>query len=453
MRVLLLAYHFPPDGEIGSVRPYQLALHLPDHGIGCTVLTVKPRYAESLDPNYVPSDHPGVRIVRTDVERTVRDQVLDIWRARTPPPGSKVAAALESHARRHIRGTPHPGIGRRRGRLLQWALEWLAFPDLRYGWRRPALVAGEHLLASQQFDVILSTSPPRVTHMIAARLSERHRIPWVMDLRDPWFTAVDSPVPSLQAHLHRRMFYPHLAKASVAVTNTDRLRQLIDGVPERTARVVCIPNGFDPDAARADTAQTLLPTRFSLGHFGQVSGRRSERPFLEGLRRWLDANPTAGQGAMVRFVGGASPEAAGLCASLGISDKVVLESRVPRDQVPRLMAEQYVLLLLANEQPLQIPGKAYEYLAAARRVLACTERESATGDLLAQAPGCAVAQGPSEVAAALERFWSEYAAGKPARIPRTALLESMSYRARAADYAALLIAFAAHERSEDRAVR
>ncbi len=201
--------------------------------------------------------------------------------------------------------------------------------------------------------------------------------------------------------------------------------------------MVCVPNGFDP-GARAEDIEAETPTRFSLGHFGQVSGRRSERPFLEGLRRWLDANPAAGQDAIVRFVGGASPEARDLSASLGIGTNVLFEPRVPRQEVPHLMAEQYVLLLLANDQPLQVPGKAYEYLAAGRRVLACTERQSATGDLLGPAPGCAVADGPAEVAAALGRFWSDYVAGLSAIVPRAAMLGGMSYQARAAQFASLL---------------
>jgi hypothetical protein len=41
-----------------------------------------------------------------------------------------------------------------------------------------------------------------------------------------------------------------------------------------------------------------------------------------------------------------------------------------------------VLVLLAERQPWAIPAKAYEYLAAGTRILACCEADGATGRLL-----------------------------------------------------------------------
>ena len=41
-RVLLISYYFPPLGLAGSGRPAQLFRGLPEKGIDCHVLTVKP---------------------------------------------------------------------------------------------------------------------------------------------------------------------------------------------------------------------------------------------------------------------------------------------------------------------------------------------------------------------------------------------------------------------------
>jgi hypothetical protein len=46
------------------------------------------------------------------------------------------------------------------------------------------------------------------------------------------------------------------------------------------------------------------------------------------------------------------------------------------------MLNAHVLVLLANEQKYQVPGKAYEYLAARRRILCMTEQDGATADLI-----------------------------------------------------------------------
>ena len=429
MKLLLIAYHFPPDGEIGSVRPYQLARHFPALGIECTILTVDPAHAESLDPLFTPEDLERVRVVRTPVARTVRDHVLDAWRGGA---GDGPAAGA---------GRPPSAIEpiAQRGRVRQWALDWLAFPDLRYGWREPALAAAERLLASDSFDAVLSTSPPRVSHMVAARLRRRHGLPWVMDLRDPWFSSWNSPrhERSVRSRLHRRLFSRHAALASAIVTNTERLRAEIARALSESSRVVCIPNGLPTGLVRQPSEATVS-RQFALGHFGQIMGGRSEAPFLRGLRQWIDAKPAAAQDTIVRFYGGRSPQGVRLREDLGIASQVSYEPRMPRHEVPALMSEQYVLLLLANDQPLQVPGKVYEYVASGRRILAMTERDSATGDVLSGIPGCAIAETPEEVAHSLDRFWAEYSAGAPALVRRDEALRAMGYEARASEYCSLL---------------
>jgi hypothetical protein len=432
MKLLLIAYHFPPDAEIGSVRPYQLARHLPKLGIDCTVLTVRPEHAESYDSHYAVQDCPGVSVVRTRVLKTVRDRVLELWRGSLGNGSATTGSALDA---------PHTVAASRsagRGSVRQSALEWLAFPDIRYGWRKPALAAAERLLSSEPFDVILSTSPPRVAHMVAAELHSRHGTPWIMDLRDPWFSTWNSPwrERSLQSRLQRRLFQRYAAAATLIVANTERLCAEVARTTRTSGGVVAIPNGLDPSTATG--VDTPPPRQFTLAHFGQFPGRRSERPFIEGLHRWLKDHPTAAVQTMVRFVGGGSNEGVRLSESLGLTSRVLYERRVSRQGMPARLAEQYVLLLLANDQPLQVPGKAYEYLASGRRILAIAEHQSATADVLTGLPGCAIAQTPEEVALCLERFWAEYVSGAPAAVPREDVLRRMRYEARAVEYSRVL---------------
>jgi glycosyltransferase involved in cell wall biosynthesis len=434
-KLLLVTYHFPPDAEVGGVRPYQLARHLPGLGYDTHVLTVDPAFAESPDPDYRPDGVPLDRIVRTGVETTLRDRVLRAWRV-------KSSVLLADDPAREDGGLPtpvQPRAGRPRGRLRSWTLEWLAFPCLRYGWHEPALRAGDQLLATQRFDAILSTSPPRVAHMVASRLSRGHGIPWIMDLRDPWYDAESAPraVAGVRPRLYGLLFARHARQAALLVANTERHRRHLEeslGIDAR--RTACVPNGLDPASASQPGSETRA-TSFSIGHFGQMPGRRSAASFLEGLKRWLDRRPVAAGRVTARFVGSGFDEARRMSDSLRLGN-VSFEPRVARAEVSGLMADQYVLLVLANDQPLQVPGKAYEYLAALRRILACTERDSATADVLSSAPGCAIAEDPEGVASALERWWSEHSGGAGARVERSALLASMTHLRRAEQFAELL---------------
>jgi hypothetical protein len=111
---------------------------------------------------------------------------------------------------------------------------------------------------------------------------------------------------------------------------------------------------------------------------------------------------------------------------------------VPRLEVPAQIEGDFVLLLLAYGQPFQIPGKAYEYLAAGRRILALTDHDGATADLVSSQQGCIVAEGASEVRAALEAFYHEYRGGADAWIDRSTLLADLEYGRRVEQFAELL---------------
>jgi hypothetical protein len=260
-----------------------------------------------------------------------------------------------------------------------------------------------------------------------------------MDLRDPWYDSGTTPAEGtpMLTRLHRGLFRHYAPQAALLVANTEPHRRHLERALGARARPTAyVPNGFDPVPATPRSTDARA-TPFSIGHFGQIPVWRSPTPFLEGLRRWLDRRPSAADRVSARFVGGRSEEARLLAESLHLTG-VSFEPRVARAEVPGLMAAQYVLLVLANDQRLQVPGKAYEYLAASRRVLACTEHDSATADLLVSAPGCAIAASPEGVADALERWWVEYSAGAGAHVDRSALLASMTYRRRAEQFAELL---------------
>jgi hypothetical protein len=111
---------------------------------------------------------------------------------------------------------------------------------------------------------------------------------------------------------------------------------------------------------------------------------------------------------------------------------------VPRTEVRHLIDDDFVLLSFANEQPLQVPGKTYDYLATGRRILAVTEHDGATADVLGPVEGCTVAEKPHEVASALETFYRDFEQGASPRVERSALLADANYERRTEQFAGLL---------------
>jgi hypothetical protein len=99
------------------------------------------------------------------------------------------------------------------------------------------------------------------------------------------------------------------------------------------------------------------------------------------------------------------------------------------------MAKDFALLLVGQRQPLQIPGRPTEYLAAARRILALTDRDGATADLLRPLPGCLIAETPTEIQAALDDLYGQYEAGSGAWVDRGSLIAELQYSRRVERFA------------------
>lgn len=459
MRILLITYHFPPDAAIGAVRPYQFARMLPAHGIETWVLTVAPQYAEQQDDSLMVTDIPASRIFRTVVRSTVLDHSIKLASAaksslqhrlggshelchhgaangRTAADAAADAAANGHAAQRpdHGRHGDNGWLRATQGRRL--LMSWLQFPDDRMGWYRPALTMAHQILQQYEFDAIFSTSPPRAAHLVAYRMARSFNVPWIMDLRDPWYFDMDHLDSKPLEGLYYWLYATLATRADRVVLNTERLRTDMHArFPEFGYKSVAIPNGVRVDRR---SSRPATPDRFGIGHYGSVYGSRTTRTFLHGLRLWLDARGAPPDALAVRFVGHEHGDAAEYIEKFDLSGVVDLQPAVSRDQVSGLMREDYMLLLLANDWPLQVPGKLYEYFAAGRRILATTEHEGSVADLIQDHPGCAIAETPQEVARSLDAYWSEFQSGAGAEISYDDLLQECSYENRTAALARLI---------------
>jgi glycosyltransferase involved in cell wall biosynthesis len=424
-KALLISYHFPPDGVIGAVRPYQLARYLPESGIDVWVLTVEPTFAEQSNVDLTATGVPSDRILRTRVDKTLRDRVLEPWRRQSAAPVPAKGA--------------HPPRRARPFRIVRDSvLDWLAFPDPRAGWYGPALREARRAIAAIGFDVILATSPPRIGALVAHQVSGELKIPWILDLRDPWQMHWGSPslVSPILRKLQQRLFERCVLSARLVVHNTEQLRALTSRlVPAAASRTAFIPNGIEPHwlAPQPEAERDA----FRVGYYGNIMGNRSADVFLDGLHRWLQAKGDATR-TRVTFVGDGLADVSMRAHAIGLAEVVTVQPPVPRAGIPRLMARDYVLLLLANDQPAQIPGKAYDYLASRRRILALTEPDSATADLLNGVEGCAVVSTPEAVARALDRYHADFQSSAASTVDRESLLSEIAYPNRVRRYAELL---------------
>ena len=151
--ILLASYFYPPAREVAVRRPEALTRHLRGLGYRVMVLTTS-AYGEAGGE------------VEHDVVRTYDLQLLQA-RLR----GGKTATATFDSAT----AAEKPQL-----------ISRLVVPDAhRVAWVPFALRKAKRLARQNDFDCVITTSPPESAHKIGAALS-RKGIPWVADLRDSW---------------------------------------------------------------------------------------------------------------------------------------------------------------------------------------------------------------------------------------------------------------------------
>lgn len=378
MRVALISFHYPPDPAVGSLRAAKVAEAFREAGHDVHVVAAQVPEASapiSLSPS-------GVRIERVRLWRHPRD-LWQALKARGRPAGPEVKSGESTYAipvavpgwKRHI-----------------FSLLWL--PDDAQGFIVPAIRAARAAFPDG-IDLIYTSAPPFSAHLVGLWLA-RGGPRWLAEFRDPWTDNAWKPShvrsawsDAIERWLERRT----LATAHRIVAVSQGIARLITAkLPAGSHdRVLLVRNGIQQlDTHEPKTSQSeATPKPRRIVHVGSFYFGRDPRPFLVGLAEVLRRHSLGAGEVRVDLVGhcrwynGVSIEAA--AAEMGLADVVSFQDWVPHDTCQRIVREADALLLLAQDQPDQVPNKLYEYLGARKRILAFADSEGETAQLLAEA--------------------------------------------------------------------
>lgn len=203
MRVLIATQYFQPERTAAALRLAPLAFGLAARGHEVDVVCEAPSHPEGLV-------HPGYG--RRLVDRR----------------------SVEGATVRYVRTNTHPSKAASR-RLLSYASYALA----------GALEGGR----GGHPDVVFASSPPLSVGAVGWAIAKRHRVPWVLDVRDLWPAAAEAlgaikKGRALQAaeRLERGLY----ASAAAITTTTDPFRAHIEA-RGGTGKTHIVPNGTTDD--------------------------------------------------------------------------------------------------------------------------------------------------------------------------------------------------------------
>jgi len=354
--ILLVAYYFPPLGMGGVGRPYSLFRYLPEHNYRVTVLTVK----DIVYPGY---DH--TRLDTADESNIIRSGSYD---------PSRLMHILGMRKMKSSGGAP-PSTSR------------LYFPDSKCGWVGPAFRAAKRLLKTNNYDAVITTSPPPSAHKIGLKIKSFSGLPWIADFRDFWFS------------LPIEMIYPTSLQKKYALGlkekilgQADEIVGVNNSIIKYLGRGETITNGADSETARLwkseNNEKPEKPDYLTIGVLGTINRLCPVEPLFAAVASIMAGgqSPTK-QVPKIKIVHVGSydvPMMASLLDKYRLNNIVTLKGYLPKNEAVSALApcDLMYFSVAPFDQYHILPGRIFDYLMSAKPIIGCVPDGSDAENML-----------------------------------------------------------------------
>lgn len=372
-RVLIVSYYWPPAGGISVLRSLKIAKYLDRLGWEVIVYTVE-------NAQYPIIDLDNQRHVPNTIQ-VIRKPCLEPFEFYKKLTGRKKNDTLANvlNANDGKKGVVH--------KISVWVRANFFIPDARSLWVKPSVKYLVQYLKDNPVDAVFSDGPPHTNTLIAAKISQLTKTPWLMDWQDPW-TQVDYykmfPISKNSDMKHKSLEKLCINQASVSTIVSPSWKRDLESIGGKNVHV--IPWGFDPEDYTQDVLKNELDDFFSITHIGLLGEDRIPYNLIDVLSEICDSNQDFKKDLKLELFGTVDHNLVSLIQDKGLSKNLITKNQIPRKEAISKIASSQILLLLLNRADNaegRIPGKLFEYLYVKR-------------------PMVALGQGPSDVQGIVE---------------------------------------------------
>jgi glycosyltransferase involved in cell wall biosynthesis len=252
--------------------------------------------------------------------------------------------------------------------LKSIGFDFLAYPDAQKEWIAPALASANSLMEMNEFDAIISTSPPASSHLIANKLADRHNCGWIADYRDLWTQDHYNDHTLIRRVFEDRLESKTVQKSDFLTSTTPPFANLLEKYHDKKA--FCIYNGYDEE----EKIHTKLDDNFSITYTGSLyNGKRNPEPLFKAITKMMAQDALRRTDIKLNFIGNHGPWLQDIIYEYEMNDLVNTPGRLKREKVLEFQNTSQILLSIQWDHPKErrvCPGKIFEYLAAGRPILA-----------------------------------------------------------------------------------
>ena len=351
LKVLVIAYYFPPMGLSGVQRTLKFVKYLKNYNWEPIVLTTS-------EVGYYAHD------------QSLKNE-LDQTNARVIRIGSKEPNSLLAGF-----GTiklPREFIRKSINRLSQIFF----IPDNKIAWAKAAYKKCLSLLETEQFDAIFISGPPFSLFDVFSNIKKKYHIPLMLDYRDLWvdnqFSFYISPFHRI---LHKKKEYKALKAADKVIVTNRRIKEKLikDYKFLSFDDVFIIPHGYDPQDLEKVKRIKKSDNKMLITYAGIFYEFITPKYFLKAFKEILVENPEVGENIRLAFVGLLRKENQKLIRKLKIEPYVKEYGYLDHIQtIQKLLMSDILWMMVGNGKSASTvsSGKLYEYFGTRKPVLAC----------------------------------------------------------------------------------
>ncbi len=370
--VLMIAYSFPPLGGSGVQRIVKYAKYLPAFGWEPIILTVdEKRESQEITDTSLQDELPkGLKIYRS---RYLGFSDL----LHFPNKNRKVNSKIFGNSVSVLENLVYK---------FKDITRSLIIPDVKVGWYPFAIRKGKQIFNENNIDVIYSTSPDPIAHLIAMSLAKKYRRPWVADFRDPWtkIFLVKRPFPFKQ--WDESMERSVLGEAEKIIITWPAIQNsFVPQYRDHCQKTILIHNGFDEQ-----DFQNIIPKtfqKFTIIHTGTFYEKRNPKALFRAIDSLLSKKPILRNDIQVILIGRENligrkktSSIKNLIEENNLNDIVLTVPYLPhRECLSYLLGAD---MLFLNTIQNYVPGKTFEYLRSRKPILALVSNDTTLAEIV-----------------------------------------------------------------------
>jgi glycosyltransferase involved in cell wall biosynthesis len=355
IRVLILAYDFPPYVSVGGLRPHSWFKYFKEFDVEPTVITRQwgNAYGNHLDfiaPGWskecVIEESSQGTIIRTPYKPNLSNRILLRY-------GEKRFSRLR--------------------KVISAYFEVLQFFFL-IGPKKEIYKAAKSYLDQHKVDVIIATGEPFVLFHYARKLGATYQIPWIADYRDPW-TNNNTRQQSNVLYWINKMFEKNIVATAKSIQTVSNFTA--NQIKEITNRkdIIILPNGYDDELLKEHERESHKSNILRIAFGGRIYPWHPINEFLEGMCESIKSNVNIRLEINFFGVNLSDEQKHSFKTNYRLlSDKLHFHDAIPNHEYQNALRNHHVLLLF-NDYTI-LGTKIFDYLAAKRRIWLCFSQEN-----------------------------------------------------------------------------